>query len=189
MNPTNPILALAVAGLSMAANASVIDLDLISGSDSVTKGAPFGFDTYTESGFTITMDRAGDHIDRGFLGDLGFHNGPANPDNITWTLSFGGNAFSLLGVDVGGFSSGATSFTVTGSSGISQVISANGFNLVSLLNVTSVKFNIDQDGGIESVGLNGLRVDTAPSVPDATSTLGLLALGFAACVLGRKKLA
>lgn len=168
--------------------AALVTLDLSSGTDGVTGGTLVGFDTYQESGFQLKMDRAGDHYDRGYIGVLGFHNGPNNQDDISWTLSFGGSAFDLLSINIAGFVS-ATSVTLTGSNGASQILSSVGLNAVAgLSNVTFVTFNIDQDGGSQAVGLNSLSVDNAPvRIPEAGSSLALLGFGVAGLTLLRRK--
>lgn len=184
-------LAAATAALMLAvgaANAAPILLDLSSGTDSIQNGAPFGLDTYVEGGFRIQMDRAGDHIDRGFLGDLGFHNGPANPDDITWTLSKFGLAFSLLSIDLGGFANGFSSLLLTASNGATQTVSTGGLtSILGMGNVTFVQFDILQDGGIQAVGMNGITVDNAQNSVPVPGTLALLGIGLAGLGALRRK--
>jgi len=182
---------LALAGSVATAQAAPINLDLTSGVFSITNGATFLYDTYVEDGFRIRMVRAGDHFDPGFVGDIGFHNGPLNEDNISWTLDFFGASFMLTDIDIAGFTNGATSVTLTGSNGAIQTIAAAGISAIAGMgNITSVTFNIDQDGDIQALGLNGINVETTPDDPQAVplpSTLGLLGLGLAALGLSRRR--
>lgn len=162
---TYKLFGIALLSIAGSTNAATITLDLVSGVDSTLNGAITRFDTYDEDGFRIQVDRAGDHIDRGFIGDFGFHNGPTNQADISWTLTFGGNVFNLLDIDTAGFSEGASSFTLTDSNAHTQVIDSSGITAISgMTDITFVTFNIDQDqlGGAEFVGLNEMTVSAAP---------------------------
>lgn len=169
-------------------NAVATTLDLVSGVDSTLNGATTRFDTYDEDGFRIQVDRPGDHIDRGFTGDMGFHNGPSNEANISWTLTFGGSEFNLLDIDTAGFESGASSFTLTDSNSHTQVIDSNGITAIfGMTSVTSVTFNIDQDqvGGVEFVGLNEITVSAVP-IPAAVWLFGSGVIGMLGCMRKKK---
>ncbi|MBH9577214.1 VPLPA-CTERM sorting domain-containing protein [Inhella proteolytica] len=190
MNICKQLAGLALGCASLAPLAAPVTLDLTSGLDSnVAVANPSLRDTYDEDGFRLQMAQAGNHFDRGFIGDLGFHNGPTNLDDIGWTLSFGGAAFDLLGVDIAAFANEARSMTLRGSNGQTLTLDQNGFQALAFHNVTAVHFNIDQDGGIQTVGLNGLLIDTVPTlaVPEPASALLMLAgLGGLAALRRRR---
>jgi len=167
-----------------AAHAAPVMLDMTSGSHA-NNNASVVFDTYTEDGFRLRMVHAGDHYDPNFIGDIGIHNGFSNPGDVSWVLDFFGASFSLVNVNIAGYVDGATSLTLTGSNGATQVLSGLGTLAISgMENVTSVVFNIDQDGGTQGVGISEINVDNAPAqqvpVPGslALSGLGLAALGL-----------
>jgi hypothetical protein len=81
--------------------------------------------------------------------------------------------------DIGGFGNSASSITVTGSNGLFQSLSAVGSNSIAgLANITYVTFNIDQDGGSQTVGLNGLTVNDSVVPLPAALPLLMSALGF-----------
>jgi hypothetical protein len=182
-------LAALFASLGVTAQAAPVYLDLTSGAFSVQNGAPILYDTYVEDGFRIRMSRAGDHLDPGFIGDIGFHNGPLNDDDIMWILDFGGAAFNLVDINIAGFVNGAASMTLTGSNGASQTVSALSTTAIAGMgNVTFVTFDLDQDGGVQAVGMSAINVDTTPrgDVP-LPGSIALLGLGAAAMVAGRRR--
>ncbi|WP_342119011.1 PEP-CTERM sorting domain-containing protein [Pseudoduganella sp. OTU4001] len=171
-----------------AAQAAPVTLDLTSGSHANLNGSAV-FDTYTEDGFRLRMVRAGDHYDLNYIGDLTFHNGPSNGDDASLVLDFFGASFNLANINIAGYAGGANSITLTGSNGVTQVLSGLGtLSVAGMGNVTSVIFDIDQDGGAQAVGLSELNVDTTPTqqVP-VPGTLGLLGLGLPALVLARRR--
>lgn len=170
------------------AHAAPVMLDMTSGTHANLNGSVV-FDTYTEDGFRLRMVRAGDHYDPGFIGDIGLHNGFSNADDVSWVLDFLGASFSLVNVNIAGYTDGAASLTLTGSNGATQVLSGLGTLAVAGMgNVTSVVFDIDQDGGTQGVGISEINVDTTPAaqVP-LPGTLGLAALGLAALGLARRR--
>lgn len=171
-----------------AAQASPLTLDLTSGAWSNLNHSAV-VDTYTEAGFRLRTVRAGDHFDPGFISDVGIHNGFQNGDNVSWVLDFFGASFSLLNFNIAGYDSGASSITLTGSNGATQTLSGLGnLAIAGMGDVTSVVFNIDQDGGTQGVGFSAISVDTAPAqqVP-VPGTLGLAALGLSALGLARRR--
>lgn len=173
---------LALAACFGTAHSAPVYLDLTSGSFGVD------YDTYTEDGFRIRMVRAGDHLDPHYIGDIGFHNGPVNQDDISWTLDYFGTAFNLVDINLAGFAGGATSITLTGSNGVSQTVAALGTTaILGMGNVTSVTFDIDQDGGVQAVGMSAINVDTTPAAVPLPGTLALLGLGFAAFGVSRRR--
>ncbi|KQZ43232.1 PEP-CTERM sorting domain-containing protein [Duganella sp. Root1480D1] len=180
-----------LAALSLAlsaAHAGPIQLDLTSGIDANNNGSVV-FDTYTEDGFRIRMIPNGAHYDRSFIGDIGIHNGFQNPDDVSWVLDFFGASFSLLNVNIAAYADGATSLTLTGSNGATQTLSGTGMlDVAGMGNVTSVVFNIDQDGGTQGVGLAEINVDSSPTqqVP-VPGTLALLGLGLSALGMSRRR--
>lgn len=178
---------LALAACFTSAHAAPVYLALTGGAYSSVNGPAAGYpDTYVESGFRIQMVRAGDHMDPGYLGDIGFHNGSLNPDNIAWRLDYFGAAFNLVDINIAAITGRATSFTLTGSNGATQTISSLGtVAILGMGNVTSVTFNIDQDGSGQSVGLSAMNVDTSP-VP-LPGTLALFGLGAAALGAARRR--
>ncbi|MGW8394835.1 hypothetical protein [Pseudoduganella sp. HUAS MS19] len=171
-----------------AVQASPLQLDLTSGSNANNNGSAV-FDTYTEDGFRIRMVRAGDHYDPNYIGDLGIHNGFQNADDVSWVLDFFGASFNLVSANIAAYLDGASSLTLTGSNGATQTLSGTGtLAIAGMGDVTSVVFNIDQDGGTQGVGFAEINVDTAPAqqlpLPD---TLALLGLGLSALVLARRR--
>lgn len=171
-----------------AAQAAPLTLDMSSGVHANLNGSVV-FDTYTEDGFRLRLVRAGDHYDPSFIGDIGIHNGFSNGDNVSWVLDFFGASFSLLNVNIAGYTDGASSLTLTGSNGATQVLSGLGTLAVAGMgNVTSVVFNIDQDGGTQGVGISEINVDNAPAaqVP-LPGGLALLGLGLSALGLMRRR--
>jgi hypothetical protein len=165
----------------------LVILDLTSGALSNQRGAPVGFDTYDESGFHLRMDRPGDHMDADVLGsDLYFHNGPSNPDNITWRLSYGGSAFNFFDIDITGLFNGGTALTITGSNSNTEVLTSAGeYSLFGFSSVTWVKFDLSPDGGDQAVGFNSLVVGTT-GAPEP-GTLGLLGLGISAALVLKRR--
>lgn len=180
-----------LAALSLAfsaAQASPIQLDLTSGLNANNNGSVV-FDTYTEDGFRIRMVRAGDHYDPNYIGDIGIHNGFQNKDDVSWVLDFFGASFNLVNVNIAGYLDGATSLTLTGSNGATQTLTGTGtLAIAGMGDVTSVVFNIDQDGGTQGVGLSEINVDTTPAqqVP-VPGTLALLGLGLSALGFSRRR--
>lgn len=163
---------LAVAFSAGESSAAPILLDLTSGSFSAQLGG--SIDTYVEDGYRLQVAAAGNHIDLGGLGDIDFHNGPANPttDN-NLVLTFGTGAFDLLSVDIAGYFNGATSLELIGSNGTSLMISSTGVVATpGLMGVTSVTLSIPfvGPGNGQRVGLNGFSVQAA-AVPEPASML------------------
>lgn len=170
------------------ASAAPIMLDMTSGAHANNNGSVV-YDTYTEDGFRLRLVRAGDHYDPGFLGDIGIHNGFSNADDVSWVLDFFGASFGLASVNIAGYSDGASSLTLTGSNGATQVLSGLGtLAIAGMGNVTSVVFNIDQDGGTQGVGISEINVDNAPAqqVP-LPGTLALFGLGLFTLRLARRR--
>jgi hypothetical protein len=177
---THALLKIALLLFIGSTHAVATTLDLVSGVDSILNGAITSFDTYDEDGFRIQMDRAGDHLDRNFIGDIAIHNGPTNQSNVSWTLTFGGSAFNLLDIDTAGLLNGASSFTLTDSNNHTQVVDSTGVTAISgMIDVTFVIFNIDQDqvAGIEAIGLNEITVSAVP-VPATAWLFGSGLLGM-----------
>lgn len=171
-----------------AAHAAPIQLDLTSGTDANINNSVV-FDTYTEDGFRIRMIPAGAHYDRNFVGDIGIHNGFSNPADVSWVLDFFGASFNLLNVNIAAYTDGAASLTLTGSNGATQVLSGVGtLAIAGMGDVTSVVFNINQDGGTQGVGLAEINVDTTPAqqVP-VPGSLALLGLGLSALGISRRR--
>ncbi len=149
--------------LGGSADAATVELDLTSGVFSNQVGA--SNDTYDEDGFRLQM-KAGDHMDPGFGGDIGFHDGPVNSAETFWTLTFGGSAFDLLQIEVASFPNSGVGFTATGSNGAFQSIVSTGLiNLVGFTNVASVTFDLIDNPAtnIEAVSFNTIYVDDKPS--------------------------
>lgn len=171
-----------------AARAAPLTLDLTSGAWANLNNSAV-VDTYTEAGFRLRTVRAGDHFDPAFISDVGIHNGFQNGDDVSWVLDFFGASFSLLNFNIAGYADGATSITLTGSNGATQTLSGTGnLDVAGMGSVTSVVFDIDQDGGTQGVGFSAISVDNAPAqqVP-APSTLALLGLGLSALGLARRR--
>ena len=180
---------LAVLSLALsAAQAAPIQLDLTSGAFANNNGSAV-VDTYTEDGFRLRMVRAGDHFDPGYIGDIGTHNGFQNADDVSWVIDFFGASFNLVNINIAGYDAGAASVTVTGSNGATQILSGLGtLAIAGMGNVTSVVFNIDQDGGTQGFGFSEINVDTTPAqqVP-LPGTLALLGLGLSALGIARRR--
>lgn len=168
--------------------ATPITLDLTSGTNANLHGSAV-YDTYTEHGFRLRMVRAGDHYDPGYIGDIGIHNGFQNPDDVSWVLDYFGASFSLLNIDIAGYDSGARSITLTGSNGATQTLSGLGMLAIAGLgDVSSVVFNIDQDGGTQGVGISEIKVDTAPAQQlPLPGTLELAGFGLSALGMARRR--
>jgi len=169
------------------AQAGPVTLDLTSGVFTNVHGSAV-VDTYVEDGFRLRMVRAGDHFDPAYISDIGVHNGFQNGDDVSWVLDFFGASFSLLNVNIGGYDSGAASVTLTGSNGATQTLSGLGALAVAGMgDVTSVVFNIAQDGGTQGVGMAEINVAPALQPVPAPGTLGLLGLGLSALGLARRR--
>jgi hypothetical protein len=171
-----------------AAQANPLTLDLTSGTWANLHNSAVA-DTYTESGFRLRTVRAGDHFDPGYISDVGIHNGFQNGDDVSWVLDFFGASFSLLNFNIAGYDSGASSVTLTGSNGATQTLSGLGNMAINGMgDVTSVVFNIDQDGGTQGVGFSAISVDTTPvqQVP-VPGSLALLGLGLSALGFTRRR--
>jgi len=180
-----------LAALSLAfsaAQAAPIQLDLTSGTFANNNGSAV-VDTYTEDGFRLRTVRAGDHFDPGFISDIGIHNGFQNKDDVSWVIDFFGASFNLVNINIFGYVDGAASITVTGSNGATQTLSGTGLLAIAGMgDVTSVVFNIDQDGGTQGFGFSEINVDTAPvqQIP-VPGTLALLGLGLSALGISRRR--
>lgn len=180
-----------LAALSLAisaAQAAPIQLDLTSGAFANNNGSAV-VDTYTEDGFRLRTVRAGDHFDPLFIGDIGIHNGFQNADDVSWVIDFFGASFSLVSINIAAYADGASSITVSGSNGATQTLSGTGtLAIAGMGNVTSVVFNIDQDGGTQGFGFSEINVDTTPvqQVP-VPGTLMLLGLGLSALGVSRRR--
>lgn len=180
-----------LAALSLAiatAQAAPIQLDLTSGAFANNNGSVV-VDTYTEDGFRLRTVHAPDHFDPGLLGDIGIHNGFQNQDDVSWVIDFFGASFSLVNINIAGYNNGASSVTVTGSNGVTQVLSGTGtLAITGMGNVTSVVFNIDQDGGTQGFGFSEINVDTTPAQQlPIPGSLALLGLGLAALGIARRR--
>lgn len=171
-----------------AAQAAPLTLDMSSGVHANLNGSVV-FDTYTEDGFRLRLVRAGDHYDPNFLGDIGIHNGFSNGDDVSWVLDFFGASFNLLNVNIAGYADGAASLTLTGSNGATQMLSGLGtVAIAGMGNVTSVVFNIDQDGGTQGVGISELNVDSTPAQQlPLPGPLGLIGLGLTILSVTRRR--
>ncbi len=181
--------------LSANLNAAAITLDFTSGvfSDvkdtinSTTGDSNNGVDTYTQDGFTLTTQAAGNHIDPNAIAAVGFHNGPSNPvaDN-NLILTFSGGAFDLTGINGFVFSINSPTLDFTGSSGLTETITVAGNYSLSLLNVTSVIFSTSNVGS--DVGWSSLIVDTTPSSVPLPAAIWLFSSGLIGLVgLSRRK--
>jgi hypothetical protein len=174
-----------MAGSGGPARAAIITLDLTSGTYSNQLGTPQPFDTYAESGFRLQVDAAGNHIDLGYLGDFGIHNGPSNPvaDN-NLVLTFGGAAFTFLGVDIGAFDQGG-SLDVIGSNGVTLHLAGTGFQATpGFVGVTSITFSVPfaaPPTNVEGAGFLGFQVDTEVAAAPEPSTWALGAIGALGC--------
>ncbi|KQV47669.1 MULTISPECIES: PEP-CTERM sorting domain-containing protein [unclassified Duganella] len=182
-----------LAALSVAfatAQAGPIQLDLTSGIFANNNGSVV-VDTYTEDGFRLRTVRAGDHFDPAFIGDIGIHNGFQNADDVSWVIDFFGASFNLVNINIAGYVDGASSITVTGSNGATQILSGLGtLALAGMGNVISVVFNIGQDGGTQGFGFSEINVDTTPvqQLP-VPGSLALLGLGLSALGISRRRTA
>ena len=171
-----------------AVQAAPLTLDLTSGTWANLHNSAVS-DTYTESGFRLSTVRAGDHFDPGINSDVYIHNGFQNGDNVSWVLDFSGASFSLLNFNIAGYFDGAASITLTGSNGVVETLSGLGnLAITGMGDVTSVVFNIDQDGGTQGVAFSEINVDPAPAqqVP-VPGSLGLLGLGLSALGFARRR--
>lgn len=171
-----------------AAQAAPVTLDMTSGVNANLNGSAV-FDTYAEDGFRLRLVRAGDHYDPGFIGDIGIHNGFSNGDDVSWVLDFFGASFSLASINIAGYVDGAASLTLTGSNGATQVLSGLGtLAITGMGNVTSVVFNIDQDGGTQGIGISEINVDNTPAQQlPLPGSLGLIGLGLTIFSVARRR--
>jgi len=175
--------------LTGAVHATPLTLDFTSG---VTVGTGNELTSYTEDGFTLVADLAGNHFDDNYDGGaMGFHNGMDNFfDRNTLTLSYGGAEFDVLDIDISSLYNFGR-LELTGSDDSYFVSSALGQQVVSIKNVTSVTFSIKNfsDSASSGAAWNGMTVDVAStgnSIPEPTS-IALVGLALAGIGFSRKK--
>ena len=179
----------AVAALALSADrasAALVVLDFTSGGYADELGSSFPPDTYNQDGFKLQVATPGNHIDVGYLGALGFHNGPANDtqDNDL-ILTFSGGAFDFVGVDISGFDLGAVSLDLVASNGATASYTTTGFKPTpAFTNVTFVRFSITPDAGSEGVGFNSMTVNNVPTVAAVPEPASLLAAAVGLPCLG-----
>lgn len=175
--------------LASAVQATPLTLDFNSG---VTVGSGNVITSYTEDGFTLVADLAGNHFDDNYGGGaMGLHNGL---DNLfyqnTLTLSYGGGAFDLLDIDLSYFHKNAL-LELTNSNGSRFIGFALGVQDVNFYDVTSVSFLISDTEGTPNGGVawDSITVDipsAGTSIPEPTS-VALLGLALAGIGFSRKK--
>jgi len=181
----------AIAGLALtgAVHATPLTLDFTSG---VTVGTGNALTSYTEDGFTLVADLAGNHFDDNYGGGaMGFHNGlPNSSYNNDLTLSFDGNAFDLIDIDLSYFYNYGL-LELTASNGSKFISGGVGVQNVNFYDITSVSFSMLDIGDIYNTGAawNGMTVDVAStgnSIPEPTS-IALVGLALAGIGFSRKK--
>ncbi len=182
-NKMKKIICLFACLLTATVNASPVSLDFNTGMFS-------GSSSYTEDGFTFSANSNGNHFDNGWAGSIGFHNGLANSvyDN-DFTLSFGGNAFDFLDIDLSNFYNSGT-LDLIGSDGSLFSSSSLGLQSVDFYNITFVTFSIadkalNYAGGASWRNITVDNVATVNNVPEPAS-LALFFLGLGILGLSRK---
>ena len=162
-------------------SAYAITLDFTSGVYTKVGSSTQYNSLYTEDGFSLAVESAGNHFDTAshIVGDVGFHNGPVNPVNDNnLILSMGGTAFNLTSMDFAGFQGSGITLDFIGSDGTTQSITGvAGIYSLALYNVTSVTLSMADLAGEEYAGWNSMEVSAVP-VPAAAWLFGSALLGF-----------
>lgn len=168
-----------IASIAFSTSTYATTLDFTSGTYGTTANPQF-VTSYTQDGYLLAPQAAGNHMDLGLIGDLAFHNGDQNTaqdNNII--LTFGSGAFNLTSIDIAGFGYGGTQLDLFGSNGAMQSITTTGMIALSAFsNVTSVMFSmLEAPTTYAGVGFNGMEVSAVP-VPAAAWLFGSALLGF-----------
>jgi hypothetical protein len=175
MKLKNALLGLSALFLSVAAQAAIITINF-----NTINGAP----TYSEQGFTFSVTASGgNHTDANNY--MYFHDYGNNPGDTELTLSFGGQAFSLVsfgymfgeGANVIGSDSTVVSFADNFTQ--NEVSTAIGLN-----NVTSATFRQNDNGNFM---FDNLVIDTAPSAVPEPGNVALFGAAIAALALVRRR--
>jgi len=137
--------------------------------------------SYSESGFNFQC--SGNHTDS--YNQLWFHDGGANPGDTAVEMTFGGNMFSLMSMDIAYV---YNDLTITDNLGrmIFFASGTNGAFNIGLTNITSAIFSTAGDSGAI---LDNLMVDNSPSAVPEPTTVALLGLGLLGFAASRRKAA
>ncbi len=129
---------------------------------------------YAEDGFSFNA--TGNHTDLGT--SLFWHDGGANPGDNDIILTFGGNPFSILSLDIFSFSN----FSIVTSAGTFTAAATGTSIPVNLLNITTATFETIGNTNIDNLVLDNQAVAVAVAEPGPLALLGfgLTALGATA---------